>query len=97
LLERLAADHGGKRVESGHNLLLWRPYDRSVFANFVVDTDEASDLPQVPVTSALQTYLDLKRTIGRSEEASQLLFDKYLRQDFQQAETLSHTWLHGEN
>jgi hypothetical protein len=77
LLAQLAARYGGKRVDSGPNLYLWRPFDRSVFAGSVT-----AGQPEQPVTSPLQTYLDLKRAAGRGEDAAKAVFEKYLSRDF---------------
>jgi len=76
-LDQLIARSGGKRVDTGANLILWRPYDQSVFAS-VVDGE-------ISATSALQTYLDLKRTPGRGEEAAKAIFEKHLNNAFQEA------------
>lgn len=65
-----------KTVDSGHVLELWKPYDRSVFAEVETSADDI-----LPATSPLQTYLDLRRTPGRGEEAASALFDKRLRRD----------------
>jgi hypothetical protein len=80
LLDRLAAQSGGKRADTGPTLYLWRPYDWSVFAG-----SEESGRAQPPVTSALQTYLDLKRTPGRGEEAANAVLEKYLSHDLRAA------------
>lgn len=73
MLDRLGASLGGKRVETGPNLLLWRPFDRSVLAG--CQTLNPGD---PPVTSALQTYLDLKQLAGRGEEAATAVYKKHL-------------------
>lgn len=73
LLESLVADSGGTLVDSGPNLLLWRAYDPSVFAGS--GPHGASDLP---VTSALQTYLDLRGSPGRGEDAAMAVYKAYL-------------------
>lgn len=80
LLNQLAVEHGGKRVDTGPNIFLWRPFDRSVFAGSV-----ESGQPAQPVTSALQTYLDLKRASGRGEEAANAVFEKHLGQEMRAA------------
>ena len=64
----------GRRVDSGANLLIWRPYDRAVFA-----ACQKLDGTALPVTSALQTYLDLQQAPGRGAEAAQAIFDQRLR------------------
>ena len=80
MLKQLAENHGGKRVDTGPNIYLWRPFDRSVFAGSV----KAGQLEQT-VTSALQTYLDLKRAAGRGEDAANVVFEKYLSRDLHAA------------
>lgn len=73
---QLINELSAKTVDSGHVLELWKPYDRSVFADSETSRDDV-----LPATSALQTYLDLRRTPGRGEEAANALFDKRLRGD----------------
>lgn len=80
LLDQLAGEYGVKRVDTGPNLYLWRPFDRSVFADMM-----NAGKPKRPVTSPLQTYLDLKRAAGRGEDAANAVFEKYLRRDLQAA------------
>ncbi len=70
---RLGKYKGGKRVETGANLLLWRPFDPSVLAG-----SHGKDASALPVTSAIQTYLDLKRLAGRGEEAAAALYERLL-------------------
>ena len=81
LLTELGEKYGGKRVDSGPNLYLWRPFDLSVFA----DSDGARRA-EAPVTSALQSYLDLNRTPGRGEDAANAIFEKHLSRAFQAVE-----------
>jgi hypothetical protein len=86
-LQQLDAYHGAKWVESGANVLLWRPYDPSVFA-----------FPEpefMSTTSPLQTYLDLKKATGRGEDAAKAIFEKYLSRDFQTAVKRAEEWRHG--
>jgi hypothetical protein len=73
LLDQLCAECGGKRVDSGANVELWRPFDRSVFAD-----RESVDNTHFVTTSALQTYLDLRQIPGRGEDAAKALFEKRL-------------------
>jgi len=77
---KLSAYQGAKRVETGANLLLWRPFDRSVFA----DT-QPSGPETVTVTSALQVYLDLTRQAGRGEEAAAAIYAKHLEPELTSA------------
>lgn len=79
-LDLLATKYGGKRVDTGPNMYLWRPFDRSVFAG-----SAKAGRPEQPVTSPLQTYLDVKRAAGRGEEAANAIFAKYLSKDLQAA------------
>jgi hypothetical protein len=80
LLGELADKYGVKRVDSGANVLLWRPYDSSVFASA-----QSGQGRNLSATHPLQTYLDAKRLAGRGEEAAAAIFDKYLKLDFQTA------------
>ena len=81
LLDILDVEYGAKRVNTGPNLYLWRPFDRSVFTGRV-----SVNPPDPPVTSALQTYLDLKQAGGRGEDAANAVFEKHLRHDLQAVE-----------
>jgi hypothetical protein len=72
-LGRLGKYKGGKRVETGANLLLWRPFDPSVLVG-----SRGKDASVLPVTSAIQTYLDLKRLAGRGEEAAAAVYERLL-------------------
>jgi hypothetical protein len=66
----------GKRVDTGATLHLWRPYDPSVFA-----------FGEGNVTSPLQTYLDLRRAGGRSEDAAKAIYSKFLEEEFRNVAT----------
>ena len=70
---RLSKYKGGKRVDSGANLLLWRPFDPSVLAG-----SSSEDASALKVTSAIQTFLDLKKLAGRGEEAAAAVFERLL-------------------
>ncbi len=72
-LDRLGSSLGGKRAETGANLLLWRPFDRSVLAGC-----QALNRADPPVSSALQAYLDLRQLTGRGEEAATAVYKKHL-------------------
>ena len=80
LLSPLGAHRGGKRVDTGPNLLLWRPYDRSVLAGC-----HTMGQTEMPITSAIQTFLDLKRMPGRGEEAAGAVYEKWLEREFSEA------------
>lgn len=69
-LEAMRVEAGAKQVESGANLLLLVPFDRSVFINHGGQAERT--------TSPLQTYLDLKSMGGRGEEAAESVYEKYL-------------------
>lgn len=70
---------GAKEVESGANLVLLTPYDKSVFVRRVAIPEQT--------TSPLQTYLDLKAMAGRGSEAAEVVFQKHLRPVFEAAGT----------
>jgi len=103
LLEQLAVKYGGKGVDSGPNLFLWRPFDRSVLAGRMqASFDSSSPSRQVVagqptpwVTSPLQTWLDLKRSAGRGEEAANAVFEKHLSHDLHAAVKRDEEWQHG--
>ena len=71
MLESLRADCGAREVESGANLVLLTPLDRSVFVRSMSTPEQT--------TSALQTYLDLQTMAGRGSEAAEAIFEKHLR------------------
>ena len=73
--DQVAEPAGLKSVASGPNVTLMVPYDDGVFAK----TQQFDD---ISVTSAIQTYLDLKGFRGRGEEAA----DSVLR------EVIKPTW-----
>ena len=82
----------GKPVETGANLLLWRPYDRSVLVGSGKKRKKG-----LPTTSAIQTYLDLKRLGGRGEEAAMAVYERLialpLKEAAQQIEEMRHASL----
>jgi hypothetical protein len=84
LLVRLTRDHGGRRVDTGATLTLWRPYDPSVFV-----------FAPPLTTSPLQTYLDLRRTAGRGEDAAKAVYDKWLASDLKAAAERAKEWASG--
>lgn len=80
MLDRLGAYRGGKRVDTGANLLLWRPFDPSALAG-----SRAANGTDAPVTSAIQTFLDLKQMAGRGEEAAVAVYQRVLAGELQRA------------
>jgi hypothetical protein len=75
-LDLLTKFFHGKVVDSGANAQLWRPFDDSVFAHDVPPIEWQH--PEVPATSALQTYVDVKQLAGRGEEAATAVYDNLL-------------------
>jgi len=69
--QSLHDDCGAREVESGANLVLLTPFDRSVFVRRLP--------PPERTTSPLQTYLDLYSMAGRGEEAAEAVFEAHLR------------------
>ena len=91
ILGTLSRYKGGKRVETGANLLVWRPFDRSVLAG------SRSEKPTTPpVTSAIQTYLDLKKLGGRGEEAAAAVYERLLVGPLRDAAKRNEGMRHGE-
>jgi hypothetical protein len=88
-LAKLGSYQGGKPVETGANLLLWSPYDASVLIGSRGESEAES-----PVTSAIQTFLDLRRLGGRGEEAATAVYDRLivrpLKEAAQQIEEMRH-------
>ncbi len=72
-LGRLSKYKGGKRVDTGANLLLWRPFDLSVLAG-----SHLGSTTGLKVTSAVQAFLDLKKLAGRGEEAAAAVYERLL-------------------
>ena len=79
LTDQLAAETGITRVESGANLMLWEPYDTSVFADrrFSEDT-------RLSWTSPIQTWLDLTQLKGRGQEAADEIHQRFIKPTFEQ-------------
>jgi len=80
VFDKLAKYKGGKRVETGANLLLWRPFDQSVLAG-----SRLEGAPGLQVTSAIQTLLDLKKLAGRGEEAAAAVYERLLARPLRDA------------
>ena len=89
MLARLDSYDGGKPVATGANLLLWRPYDPSVLAGSHQEIEA-----ELPVTSAIQTFLDLRRLGGRGEDAATAVYERLivesLKNAAQQIEEIRH-------
>ncbi len=79
LTTQLAAETGITRVDSGANLILWEPYDTSVFAG-----RRFSDDARLSWTSPIQTWLDLMQLKGRGQEAADEIFQRLIRPTFEQ-------------
>jgi hypothetical protein len=84
LLIRLTQSHGGRRVDTGATLNLWRPFDESVFS-----------FAEPPTTSPLQTYLDLRRIPGRGGDAAKAVYEKWLAPAFEAAVARAREWSRG--
>jgi hypothetical protein len=61
-----------KKVTSGANVMLLKPYDDGVFYGL-------QRVAGLPIVSPVQAYLDLKGYRGRGEEAADELLEKVLR------------------
>lgn len=79
LSRQLAAQAGITPVDSGANLIVWEPYDLSVFA-----ARHFSDDTRLSWTSPIQTWLDLQQLHGRGQEASDELYQRFIKPDFDQ-------------
>jgi len=79
LSDQLTDETGITPVETGANLILWEPYDTSVFADrrFSEDT-------QLSWTSPVQTWLDLVQMKGRGQEAADEVYAQLLKSHFDQ-------------
>jgi len=62
-VDSLINDLGWTEVSSGANVSLLVPYDEGVFFG-------KSEVDEIWITSALQTYLDLQSVRGRGQEAA---------------------------
>ncbi|MBP7799558.1 MAG: hypothetical protein KA072_13130 [Thermoanaerobaculaceae bacterium] len=60
-----------KPVESGDNVVLYEPYDEGVLY--------PGDVEGVALTCPVQTYLDLRASPARGEEAAAAIFDRCLK------------------
>lgn len=63
-----------KRVDSGENVVVYTPYDEGVLY-------PASSVDE-PVTCPVQTYLDLRASHARGEEAAEAVFDRCLKEAY---------------
>lgn len=79
LNRQLAAQACITPVDSGPNLIVWEAYDLSVFA-----ARHFSDDTRLSWTSPIQTWLDLQQLQGRGQEASDELYQRFIKPDFDQ-------------
>lgn len=91
MLDGLGAYQGGKQVDTGANLLLWRPFDPSALAGS--RTENGTD---APVTSAIQAFLDVKQMTGRDEEAAAAVYQRVLAGELQRAAERVQEMRHAE-
>jgi hypothetical protein len=68
----LAASVGLKRVETGANVLLLKPYDEGIYFGAVQRFG-------LRVASPIQLYLDLRSMAGRADEAADELLQREIR------------------
>ncbi|MBN1448544.1 MAG: hypothetical protein JXA28_11485 [Bacteroidetes bacterium] len=78
--EIVAKERGLKPVPSGANVVLLQPYDDGVFFGIMEEGG-------IPVTSPVQTYLDLISYKGRGEEAADFLLQHALEEAWEQQRT----------
>ncbi len=71
-IETIAKNLQLKKVETGPNVTLLRPYDDGVFYAL-------QNINSINVVSDIQLYLDLKSYKGRGEEAAQAIFEQRLK------------------
>jgi Transcriptional regulator, AbiEi antitoxin, Type IV TA system len=71
-IETIAKKLQLKKVETGPNVTLIRPYDEGVFYAL-------QNINGINVISDIQLYLDLKSYKGRGEEAAQAIFEQRLK------------------
>ena len=75
-IEKLAEKLSLKRVESGANVVLIKPYDEGVFW-------KSESIGDVMVANPIQVYLDLKRYPGRGEEAADQILKEIIKTRWQ--------------
>jgi hypothetical protein len=73
----LRSNFGARKVDSGANLILHVPDDECTFNNLLGE--------KISITSPLQTYLDLRTMDGRGDEAALAIYEKYLKEQFEEA------------
>lgn len=71
-IEPVVRELGLKKVASGANVTLLRPYDAGVFLG-------AREFEKVQVVSPVQAYLDLTSLKGRGEEAAAAILEEVIR------------------
>ncbi len=79
--ESVALSRGLKPVTSGANVVLLQPYDKGVFIG-------STEVDGLPVTSPVQTWLDLISYKGRGEEAAGFLLQHILEKQWEQQQTM---------
>jgi hypothetical protein len=87
---KLGTYQGGKPVETGANMLLWCPYDTSVLVGSRKESEG-----ELPVTSAIQTFLDLRRLGGRGEDAAAAVYERLIAQPLKEAVQQIEEMQHG--
>ncbi len=61
-----------KPFDTGCNVVIMEPYDNGIFMNKIL-------IDEMPVVSAIQLYLDLKRNKARGEEAADFLMETVIK------------------
>ncbi|MEX1042128.1 MAG: type IV toxin-antitoxin system AbiEi family antitoxin [Pirellulaceae bacterium] len=73
-LKMLADEEDIHPTDQGANLVVWVPYDESVFSG-----RQFLDEPELSTTSPLQTYLDCMQWTPRGTEAAEEIYDRFLQ------------------
>ncbi len=71
-VEKVAVELGLKKVDSGANVTLLRPYDAGVYLG-------SRELDEVRTVSPVQAYLDLTGLKGRGEEAASAILEEVIK------------------
>lgn len=75
-IEKLIEILSLKRVDSGANVILIRPYDDGVFW-------KSENIGQADIANPIQVYLDLRRYPGRGEEAAEQILGEVIKPRWQ--------------